>query len=72
MKSKFVADGRTNLCDSNEFQERLRKLRASIEARHAIALSHAGLFRRCLLRLGMQLEYIRESRRLGPSPEALF
>ena len=72
MESNFVADGRSNLRDSREFQERLRQVRESIEGRYGIELAHAGLFHRWLLRWKMWLEYRRESKLLEPPPEALF
>ncbi len=72
MKSNFVADGRSNLRDSEEFQERLRQLREAIDARYAIELAHANFLRRWMIRWKMWHEYRRESKRLEPSPEALF
>lgn len=72
MKHQIVSDGAVRLRSSPEFQARLRKLRASIQARHPAEWAEAGFYERLILRWRMALEYRRERRKIVPSPHSLY
>jgi hypothetical protein len=72
MKSRFVANGRSRLHECQEFNDRPRALRESIEARYAAELAEAGLFRRMQLRWRIAAEYRRERRKFAPSQYSLY
>jgi hypothetical protein len=70
--SRFVKDGGSRLQQSEEFNERLHVLKASIRERYAEQLAEAGFFRRLMLRWRMAAEYRRERKRIEPSQYALY
>jgi hypothetical protein len=72
MKPRFVADGGLRLRESPEFQVRLRELRESVRARHAVGLAKAGFFRRLILRWRIAAEVRKERRKIEPSPQSLY
>jgi hypothetical protein len=72
MKARIVADGRSRLLRSPEFQARLRELRETIQKRHAAELAEAGFVRRLILNWQIAAEFRKERREIEPSAESLF
>jgi hypothetical protein len=72
MKPRIVADGESRLCETPEFQERLRVLRESVRARHAAELARAGFFRYWVLRWRIHSEFRKERRAIEPSAQSLY
>ena len=72
MKLRIVADGESRLHRSPEFQARLRELRESIRAQHAVEFAEAGFFRHLVLRWRMAAEFRAERRKIEPSSQSLY
>ncbi len=72
MKPRIVSDGESRWRSSPDVQARWRGLRASIRARHEVALAQAGFFQRLVLHWRIDREFRRERRKRGPSPGSLY
>ena len=68
----FMSFGDSQWHRSAEFQARLKALREGIHARYQPRLSTAGFLRRLVIRIRMEAEFRRESRKLGPSRQSLY
>lgn len=72
MKPRIIFGGESQLRRSPEFRARLEALRESIRGRYQPRLVAAGFLRRLALRMGMELEFRRERRKIGPSRHSLY
>ena len=72
MESRLVADGAKRFESSKEHQDRLRKLRESIEARYAKEMPLAGWWDRLLLKWRISVDFRRERKKIVPSSQSLY
>ena len=72
MKSRFVFEGEGRLKNSPEFRAKLQALKEAIAARYVSEMAAAGPFKRALLWVRIQRDFLRERRQLTPSSRSLY
>ena len=72
MNNPIVSDGHLRWAQNKSVQARQQELWKTVFARHAAQHARAGLFGKIAVRWRVHREYVREWKKISPSPHALF